>query len=383
VNNALEDIRIVDLSRAMAGPFCTMILGDMGADVIKIEAPEGDETRKSHPKIDNISTMFLSINRNKRSVTANLKDATDVAMIKKLIARADILVENFRPGVMNRLGLTYDELHALNPQLIYASCSGFGQTGPYRNLPAYDIVVQAYGGLMSATGPEGQGPTKAGFSFGDIAAGLFATVGILAALCERTESGLGQYVDVAMLDSQIAISENALARYLYEGEDPAPIGNRHPSIAPNDAFIASDGKIMIAAGNEKLWLALCVALDRIDLTTDERFKTNDKRNRYHAELKNALEKTLGTKTVAHWCKVLSSAGIPADPIYGYEDVANSPEIQASGMIQDIKHPVSNGLIKVPGFPIHFSRTPCALTRRPPLLGEHNEEIQQMTEDCKG
>jgi CoA:oxalate CoA-transferase len=382
VNKALSGVKIIDLTRAMAGPFCTMFLGDMGADVIKVESPEGDESRESYPRIEGISTMFMSANRNKRSITANLKDPGDVALIKELVTHADVIVENYRPGVMKRLGLSYEVLSEINPRLIYAACSGFGQTGPYAELPAYDIVIQAYGGLMSMTGPEGQGPTKAGFSFGDIGAGLFTITGILAALCERHESGLGQFVDVAMLDGQIAVSENAIARYLYDGELPEPIGNRHPSVAPDDSFAASDGTIVIAAGNEKLWQALCSALERDDLAEDVRFKTNDQRTQHQSELKAEMEKTLKWKTVSQWRAILKTAGVPSGSVYGYAEAVNDPEMQASGMIQNVAHPIS-GEVRMPGFPIRFSRTPCSIDRRPPLLGEHNEEVLQMLKDEYG
>ncbi|MCL1828790.1 MAG: CoA transferase [Oscillospiraceae bacterium] len=379
MDKPLSGIKILDLTRAMAGPFCAMFLGDMGADVIKVEDPRGgDETRGAYPRLEGVATMFLSVNRNKRSITADLKNPEDAALVTELAKHADVLLENFRPGVAARLGLGYEALSVINPKLIYASCSGFGHTGPNKNLPAYDIVVQAYGGLMSVTGPKGQGPTKAGFSYGDIAAALFTATGVLAALCERLSSGRGQFVDVSMLDSQLAVSENALTRYLYEDKIPEPEGNRHPSIAPSDSFSASDGELMIVAGNDKLWRLLCAALKREDLTDDARFSGNGDRAAHHIELKAELERSLAGGTVEQWLEILGSAGVPCSPILGYEEAANHPQMKASNMLQTISQPGVGDTV-MPGFPIRFSRTPCAVDRRPPLLGEHNEEVKQMLE----
>ena len=383
MDKPLSGIKIVDLTRAMAGPFCSMFLGDMGADIIKVEDPRGgDETRAAYPRMSGAALMFMSINRNKRSITADLKKPEDVAAVTELSKHADIFIENFRPGVAARLGLGYETLSKLNPKLIYASCSGFGHTGPYQNLPAYDIVVQAYGGLMGTTGPEGQGPTRAGFSYGDIAAALFMANGILAALHERSGSGLGQFVDVSMLDCQLAASGNTLARFLYEGILPEPIGNRNPSVAPDDSFSASDGEFMIAAGNEKLWKLLCAAMERNDLRQDERFMTNAARAAHHAELKAEMERTLAGRTVDQWLEILEKAGVPCSPILGYEEAANHPQMKAGKMLQKIHHPVAGDTI-MPGFPIRFSRTPCSVERCAPQLGEHDEEVQRMLREEYG
>jgi len=375
----LSGVKVVDLTRVMAGPFCAMFLGDLGADIIKVEdSRSGDDTRLSHPCVNGVSTMFMSVNRNKRSITADLKKPEDVSMVTELARHADILLENFRPGVAERLGLGYDKLSVLNPKLIYASCSGFGHTGPNQNFPAYDIVVQAYGGLMRATGPEGQGPTKAGFSFGDIAASLLTATGILGALCERIASGRGQFVDVSMLDSQIAVSENTLARYMCEGFSPEPIGNRHSSIAPSDSYSAANGEMVIVAGNEKLWKLLCEAIKREDLVYDARFSSNAARATHHMELKAELESAFSKRTVEQWLDILGKAGVSCSPVLGYEEAATHPQMKASNMLQEIIDPVAGKTI-MPGFPIRFSRTPCSVERHAPMHGEHNDEVKLMLE----
>ncbi len=275
----LKGLKILDLTRVLAGPYCTMILGDLGADIIKVEIPgKGDDSRHFGPYIKDESAYFMSLNRNKRSITMNLKHEDGKTLLKELVQEVDVIVENYRPGTMEKLGLGYDVLKELNPKLIYAAASGFGHSGPYSKRPAYDGVVQAMGGIMSITGPKGGKPTRVGPSIGDIAAGMFTTIGILAALTNRNETGKGQKVDVAMLDCQVAMLENAIARYVVTNEPPKPAGNRHTSIVPFEPFESADGEIVIAVGNDAIWKRFCSVSDLDTIVDDERFAINPKRN---------------------------------------------------------------------------------------------------------
>ncbi|MFN2104319.1 MAG: CaiB/BaiF CoA transferase family protein, partial [Candidatus Promineifilaceae bacterium] len=290
-----------------------------------------------------------------------------------LVQKVDVLVENFRPGPMERLGIGYETLKEHNSGLIYAAASGFGQTGPYSGRPAYDGVVQAMGGIMSITGQPGGEPTRVGTSIGDIAAGLFAAVGILAAVIHRERTGEGQLVDVAMLDCQVALLENAIARYAAAGEIPGPIGNRHPSITPFEPFATSDGKLMVAAGNNVLWKKLCQALGSPDLAEDPRFETNSARTENYEALRPLIAEPMAGKTTAEWVEILEDAGVPNGPINTVDRVVADPQVLAREMIVDVEHPVS-GLTKLPGIPIKMSATPGKIDRPAPLLGQHTLEI---------
>lgn len=371
---ALEGLKVLDLTRVLAGPYATMILGDMGADIIKIEAVKtGDDSRAFGPYVNGESAYFMSINRNKRSITMNLKNPEAVKTFKEMVKKADVVVENYRPGTMEKFGLGYDVLKELNPRLIYASASGFGQTGPYSKRAAYDAVVQAMGGIMSITGQEGGAPTRVGTSVGDITAGLFCAIGILGALCSRDKTGVGQMVDVAMLDCQVAILENAIARYAVSGVSPKPQGNRHPSIVPFETFETSDGNIMVSAGNDKLWASFCRVIGREDMIDDPRFETNPKRFENYKELRPMIEAETKKKPVAEWQKLLDDAGVPESPINNIEMVIKNPQVQARDMIVEVDHPVA-GPIKMPGIPIKLSGTPSEIRSAAPVLGADTDEI---------
>jgi len=350
----LEGVTVVDLTRVLAGPFCTMVLADLGARVIKVEAPgTGDDARAIGPFVDGQSAYFSSLNRGKQSIALDLRREDDRAAFDRLLEMADVLAENFRPGAMERLGYSWPALHARHPRLIMASTSGFGQTGPYATRPAYDIIVQGMGGIMSLTGEPGGAPQRVGTSIGDIAAGLFTAIGIEAALLHRERSGMGMHVDVAMLDSQLAILENAIARYLATGDVPGPIGSRHPSIAPFAAFATRDRHIAIAAGNDLLFGALCGALGRADLAGDPRFASNELRTRNHAALSQELESILATRDAAQWLEQLRAAGIPCGPIQDVREVLADPHVAARNMIVSIGDS-SRRTLRAAGNPIKLS-----------------------------
>ncbi len=370
---ALSDIKVLDLTRVLAGPYATMVLADLGAEIIKIEQPgKGDDSRAYGPYKNGESAYFMSLNRNKESITLNLKTPEGKEILKELVKHVDVLVENFRPGTMEKLGLGYDLLKEINPRLIYASSTGYGQTGPYSQRPAYDAVVQAMGGIMSITGQADGKPTRVGSSVGDIFAGLFCAIGILAALHERESSGLGQMVDVAMLDCQVAILENAIARYEFTGEIPHPIGNRHPSIVPFEPFDTLTAPIMVAAGNDRLWVTLCELME-LDLASDPRFVTNPKRNENYEVLRPILVEKFMTKTAEAWQKMFDDAGIPCGPINTVDKVVANEQVIARDMILEVEHPVA-GTTRIPGIPTKLSRTPGEIRMAAPVLGAETEKI---------
>ncbi|RCK80494.1 MAG: L-carnitine dehydratase/bile acid-inducible protein F [Candidatus Ozemobacter sibiricus] len=370
----LNGIVVVDLTRVLAGPFCTMLLADLGAEVIKIERPDGgDDSRAFGPFVQGESAYFMSINRGKKSATLNLKHPQGKELLQALVAKADILVENFKPGVMDRLGLGYAALSALNPRLIYAASSGFGQTGPYSDRPAYDLIIQGMGGLMSITGPDARHPTKVGSSIADIFAGVFTTIGILAALHARAKTGRGQLVDVGMLDCMAAILENAVARYVATGTDPQPIGNRHPSIAPFATFTTADGAINLAIGNDELWKKFCGLVGAPALADDPRYATNPLRVQHWADLEIDLNKILAGRTTAAWLELFQAKGIPSGPINSISQVLADAHILARQMLVEVSHPTA-GPMKIPGVPIKLSATPAEVLGPAPLLGQHNAEI---------
>jgi CoA:oxalate CoA-transferase len=371
----LSGIRVIDLTRVLAGPYCTMILAEQGAEVIKVETPAGgDDSRHIGPFLEGQSGYFISINRGKKSIALNLKDASDRAHFEGLLAGADVLVENYRGGTMEKLGLGWDALHPKFPNLIYCAISGFGHTGPYATKPAYDMIVQAMSGVMSVTGYEGQPPARVGVSIGDLAAGIFASSAISAALFHRLRTGETQKLDISMLDCQVALLENAVAQTFAKGKPPGPLGARHPSIAPFGMFRARDGFIAIAAGNDALFRTLCATLDAPGLADDPRYGSNQRRVEHVAELTAALDALLGRRDRADWFAALEAAGIPCGPINDVADIMADPQIAARNMIVTIAQP-GIGAFPSPGNPIKSSVFPDPKTRPPaPALDEHRAEI---------
>jgi len=375
----LSGLVVVDLTRILAGPYCTLLLADLGARVIKVELPgTGDDAREVGPFIDNgdgtrTSAYFFSVNRNKESIALDLKLPADREIFERLLDSADVLVENFTPGTMDRLGYGWAGLHASRPKLILASISGFGQTGPYRELPAYDMVVQAMGGILSLTGEEGGPPTRVGVSIGDLAAGMFGAVGVQAAIIERQRSGLGKHVDVAMLDAQVSLLENALARCQIEGRVPGPIGSRHPSITPFGVFKARDGYLVLAAGNDRIFPALCDAIGMPALKIDPRFKTNAERCLHHGELKGAIEQALGARAATEWLALLQERGIPTGPMNDVAGVMRDPQLRARDMLMEL--PLPNGRpLTVAACPVRFAGDPLRPATPAPRLDEHRSSL---------
>ncbi len=371
----LAGVRVLDLSRVLAGPYCTTLLWELGAEILKIEMPgHGDDTRAFPPFQNGESVYFASINRGKRSLALNLKDEGDRAVLDKLLGRADVLLENFRPGTMAGLGIDYGALKGRHPGLIYASISGFGHTGPYRDLPAYDLIVQALGGMISINGPEGGPGLRLGISLGDLAAGAFAALAISAALYERRASGKGRFIDIAMLDVQTMLLESALVRQFATGETQRPTGSRHPVITPFDVFAAKDGPIAIACANDGLFADLCAVLDRREFLADPAFNTLFARFANHAALKTKIEAALGTRTVGEWTALLRAAGVPAAPIHTMADVVKDEQLKARGMFVEIDDP-EMGKLTMTGSSFKISGYPQSPTRPPaPNLDEARADI---------
>ncbi|MEA4847912.1 MAG: CoA transferase [Clostridiaceae bacterium] len=374
--SVLNDIRILDLTRVLSGPFCTMLLADFGAEVIKVERPMlGDDSRHFGPFINGESSYFMSLNRNKKSITLNLKSEEGKAIFLKLVKSADVIVENFKAGIMDKLGLGYENLKQYNPNIIYAAITGFGYTGPFRGRAAYDGIIQAMSGIMSITGEKGGQPVRVGASISDMIAGVFCSYGIAAALLHRLKTGEGQFIDVSMLDCQIAFLENAIVKYLATGIIPSPQGTTHTSIFPFETFPTTDSTIMIAAGNDELWEKLCIAVEAIELSEDERFSTNPNRQKNHDEMYSLLCKKTVMKTTENWQQILNSYGIPCSPINTMDEVVKNPQVIARDMIIDIDHKTA-GKIQIPGIPIKMSKTPGKINKSSPLLGENTKEILQ-------
>jgi CoA:oxalate CoA-transferase len=371
----LAGLVVVDLTRVLAGPYCTLVLADLGARVIKVERPgTGDDARHVGPFVGERSAYFLSLNRGKESLALDLRAPADRALFERLLARADVLVENFRPGVMERLGYGADALRARFPRLVAASVSGFGQTGPLADRPAYDLVVQAMGGIMSITGAEGGGPTRVGTSIGDLAAGLFAAVGVLAALRHRDAGGGATPIDVAMLDCQVALLENAIARLAATGETPAPLGNRHPSITPFEAYPTADGHVVVAAGNDALFRRLAETVGAPALADDPRFATNAARCEHVAALRDLLAAPLRRAPTADWLARFQAAGIPCGPIQDVAQVMAHPQVRARNMIVDVLDP-ELGAFPVAGNPIKSAAFADPPTRPPaPALDADRDAI---------
>ena len=375
MNSAALNIKVLDLSRVLAGPFCSMILADMGADVIKIEMPgRGDDSRSFPPFKNGRSLYYINLNRGKRSMTLNLKHPEGKRIFKELVKRCDVLIENFRPGTMEKLGLGYEVLKRLNPRLIYASISGFGRTGPYRTRPGYDIIGQAMGGLLSVTGWPDSPPTRVGTAIGDILSALFCCIGILVALKVRERTGRGQLIDVSLVDSVFASLENIPQKYFVEGEVPTRIGNRYEFVYPYDTFKTIDGWVVIAVANDAIWKRFVSASGLKHLTHDGRFATNADRVKNHEALKGEIEKWTSKHSSSEIVDLLNRSGVPASQIYTIRDVIEDPHIAiARRMIIEMAHPII-GSVKLLGSPIKMSETNPQPRGLAPELGEHTEEI---------
>ena len=372
----LKGIRILDLTWVLSGPFATMILGDLGAEVIKIERLEvGDIARGNGPIVNGLSTYFLSLNRGKKSVTLNLASEQGREVFFKLVKQVDVVVENFVPGTMDKLGLGYQVLNKHNRRLIYAACSGFGQTGPYAAKPAFDVIIQAMGGIMSITGEPNGPPVRPGVSLGDIAAGLYLCIAILTALQERNVSGKGQMIDISMLDCQLAIQENAFVRYLATGEVPHSLGTRHPVFTPFQVFPTKDGYIAIATmgGVKDQWPLFCAAIGRLNIMDDERFQTGWLRTQNYEVLEPILNEAMKARATSEWIAEFEAVNIPCGPVNSIDQVAADPQVADRGMIAEVRH-ASAGNFKVVNTPIKFSRTACGVEKACPDLGEHTEEV---------
>jgi formyl-CoA transferase/CoA:oxalate CoA-transferase len=375
MNGALTGITVLDLTRVLSGPYCTMVLADMGARVIKVEQPgTGDDTRQwGPPFVGSESAYFLSINRNKESVSLDFKHPLGREVLDRLIARADVLVENFKPGTMDRAGFGWEALHARHPGLIYASISGYGQTGPRRNEPGYDAVIQAEGGLMSVTG-DAEGPAyRLGVAISDIVSGLFAAQGVMAALFARAGTGDGQRVDIGMLDTTAALLTYQAGNYFATGQSPVRMGNRHPTIAPYETFNTSDGEIVIAVGNDGIWKRFCPAIGRPELADDPRFRSNRERMAHYEVMKPELDRALAAKTRAEWTQVLRAASVPCGAVRDVSEVLADPQLGARSMVATLEHPTV-GATRVIGTPIKLSNTPGSVRTAPPTLGQHTEAV---------
>lgn len=372
---ALSGVRILDLTRVLAGPFCTMLLADMGAEIIKIEEPgKGDDTRGYPPFIDGFSTYFGNMNRNKQSVTLDLKNPEAKNLFKDMVKKADVVIENYKPGTMAKLGIGYDDLKDINPKLIFASISGFGQYGPYRERPGYDIIGQAMGGLMSVSGWPDSPPTRSGTAMGDILAGLNCCIGILAALKGRDVTGRGQSVDVSLVDSVVSAMETIIQIYLVEDRIPGRIGNRYEFIAPYDSFPASDGWAVIACGNNAVWKRFCQVIGREDLAEHPDYKNNVDRVNHHAKLTELVSAWTKTKTVDEIVEVLLANSVPSAPINDISRIVNDPHIAgAREMFIEISTPAGKNM-KAVACPIKFSDTKATIRERAPKLGEHNDGV---------
>lgn len=371
--SALEGIKVIDLTRILSGPYCTMTLGDLGAEIIKVESPGGDDTRQwGPPFVEDESAYFLSINRNKKSIVLNLKEERDKEIFLKLVEEADVVVENFRPGTIKRLGIGYEVLKERNPKIILASISGFGQTGTYAQKPGYDVLAQGMGGLMSVTGEPGRPPTKAGFSLADVGTGMWAAFGILAALLERNKSGEGQWIDTSLLDTIVSWSTYHAGNYFASGEDPVPLGSEHPNIVPYQVFEAEDGHFILAVGNDKMWQTFLSAM-KDETLEQEKYATNADRVRQRKELVAYLNDLFSRKPIKYWIELFESVKIPCGPVNKFSDILNDQHMLEREMVVETEHP-KVGKLKMLGTPVKFSRTPAEIKSAPPALGEHTEEI---------
>lgn len=378
----LQNVRVLDMTRALAGPYCTMMLGDLGADVIKVERPKsGDESRgwgppfvgEAYGAYAGESAYFLAANRNKRSITVNIQSAEGQEILRRLAGDADVLVENYRTGELDKFGLGYDDLHRLYPKLIYCSISGYGRTGPYAERPGYDAIIQAEGGMMSLTGPVEGPPSRVGIPIIDITSGMFAATAILSALRARDLTGEGQLIDISLFDAHIALLTNAASNYLIGEQPPRRQGNAHPNIAPYEIFPVNDGWIMVGAANDRQWTTLCNIMNRTDLLNDARFEGNSKRVAHRVELLAELNRTFSQRNAREWLDALMQAGLPCAPINNLPQVFADPQTEARNMILETQH-LTAGAIRMTGFPYKLSATPAEVHAPPPTLGQHTDEV---------
>ncbi len=378
----LQGIRVTDLSRAVAGPYCATILGDLGADVIKVERPgAGDDSRGWGPPFagepyaayPGESAYFIAFNRNKRSITVNLKSLEGQEIVRRLASVSDVLIENFVTGVLDRMGLGYEAVHALNPRLVYCSVSGYGRTGPYAERPGYDFILQAEGGMMDIIGPEEGPPYRVGVPIVDITSGMFAATAVLAALRARDHTGEGQLVDISLLDTQVALLSNVASNYLVSRAAPRRLGNAHPNITPYEAFRARDRWFVLGAATERQWAVLCDALGRSDLKEDARFVTNEARIAHRAALIEILSQVFVTRDADEWLAELADAGLPCGPINSVPDVLKHPQKQARGLTIQVEHPTI-GPLELTGLPYKLSQTPAEVRLPPPTLGQHTHQV---------
>ncbi|MBI3979124.1 MAG: CoA transferase [Chloroflexi bacterium] len=371
----LEGITVLDLTRVLAGPYCTMMLGDMGADIVKVEpAGTGDESRQFGPPfLNGESTYFMSLNRNKRSIAINLKTPEGAEVLRRLIVRADVLLENFRPGALARLGFSYEAVQTIRPDIVYCSVSGFGQTGPLAHLPAYDHILQGMGGVMSLTGPEEGPPSKVGVPVADLTAGMLAAYAVVTALFHRQRTGEGQQVDTSLLDGQIGLLTFQAASYFATGRNPRRMANRHPSIAPYETLPTADGFVNIAVGNDALWAKFCQALGLEAYQHDPRFRTNADRVQNRPALIPIVEARFRTFSTADLLRLLEEAGIPCGVIASLDEVFANPQVRHLGHLQKVPHPKA-GTVTLTAPPYRLRRTPPSIRRAPPTLGQHTHEI---------
>ncbi|MFG6118640.1 MULTISPECIES: CaiB/BaiF CoA transferase family protein [Thalassobacillus] len=375
MKGALSDIKVLDLSRVLAGPYCTMILGDLGAEVVKVEAPGGsDETRKWGPPFQKgVSAYYLCANRNKKSITADLKSEKGKKKIMDLVRDFDVVIHNFKAGTMERMGLGYDDLKRMNPGLVYCSITGFGETGPYKDLPGYDFIIQAMSGLMSITGDEQSGPQKVGIAITDVLTGLYACIGIQAALLERIASGNGQKVDLALYDTAVSSLVNIASNFLMSGKVPKRLGNHHANIVPYQTFPAADGEMIVAVGNDRQFQRLCKLLGMAEVAEDHRFSTNPARVENRKELTAILQTVFQKQPATYWKVHLDKAKIPCGPIQDLKVLTKDPQLAAREMFFSMAHPRA-GEIKMVGSPLKLSRTPVSYRYHPPEAGEHQQEF---------
>jgi crotonobetainyl-CoA:carnitine CoA-transferase CaiB-like acyl-CoA transferase len=371
----LEGIKVLELSRTLAGPFCSMQLADMGAEVIKVEQPGiGDETRSYiPPEINGESTYFMSLNKNKKGITLNLKTEEGQRIVKQLVKDSDVLIENFRNGTMEKFGLGYEVLKEINPRLVYCAVSGFGRTGPMKDEPAYDLLMQGFGGLMSVTGEKGRAPVKVGFSIVDLATGLYASLGVVLALLAREKTGKGQYVESSLLDTIVSLTNYLGQNVLATGKVSGRLGSAHPNLVPYQAFEAKDGYVIIAVPNDGLWRKMCDALDLHDLKDHSKFAVNVNRVANREELVGILTEYTKSKDSSEIIERLKHAGVPSGPINNIAQLLDHPQVQNREMIQQVEHPTI-GMLKMLGIPLKLSATPGSVRKAPPLLGENTNEV---------
>jgi len=371
----LSGIRVLDLSRILAGPYCTMMLGDLGADVIKVERPDGgDDTRTWGPPFSGgESAYYLCCNRNKRSITIDLKKSQGVELVKQLARESDVLVENFTPGLMQRFGLDFETLREINPRLVYCSITAYGQDGPYRDRPGYDMVLSAVGGLMWITGPQDGEPCKVGVAITDVVTGVHASGAIMAALFWRERSGRGQFIDASLLDVQVSALANIASNYLVAGREAKRWGTAHESIIPYQVFDAKDRPVALAVANQKLWVKFCQVISKEEWIEDPRFESNPKRVENRAVLLPLIADVMMQKTCDQWTSLMVEASIPCGPVNDMQRLFADPQVLHRGMVADVQHPTI-GTLRLGGIPLKYSETPAEIRRPPPLLGEHTNDI---------